>query len=87
MKLTQAEAVAALYAAAEKKASNAGRDDLSLDGSAAGMAAQVQAPTSSLAEVRARRAENLRLMQEDPAGAAIKFGGTLGSLLESLGLG
>lgn len=86
MKLTQSEAVAALYAAAEKKASAAG-DSLSLAGSAAGMAAQVQAPTSSLADVRARRAENLRLMQEDPAGAAIKFGGTLGTLLESLGLG
>lgn len=87
MKLTQAEAVAALYAAAEKKASNAGRDDLSLEGSAAGMAAQVQAPTSTIAEVRAAREANLRLMREDPARAAIEFGDALGLALESLGIG
>ncbi len=83
--LTPQEVLAAVLDAAEKKAAGSA-PSLVPTSAASEMAAQVEGPTATVAEVRAIRAKNRQLFETDPAGGLLRFGGVVADLLARIGL-
>lgn len=82
LNLTEQEVIDAVLAAAEKKAEAPA--PYSIAGSAAGMAAQVEGPTATVAQIRAARAKNREAFASDPAGAALSLVPAVGTLLSAI---
>lgn len=82
LNLTEAEVVDAILAAAEKKAEAPA--PYSIAGSAAGMAAQIEAPTATVAEIREMRAKNRAAFAADPAKAVLAFGDSIQTILSAV---
>ena len=82
LNLTESEVVDAILAAAEKKAEAPA--PFSIAGSAAGLAAQIQGATSTVAEIRATRAKLRDAYAADPGGIAARLLPSLDGLFSAI---